>query len=110
MRMRRIVGVIVCLFSLAVAANVAAQSGNGSLRGTVVDEQGAAMPGVSITATSPEAISPGTAVTDGEGAYRLLNLPPGTYTITAELPGFAVYRREGVLVRTGSNFQLDDIR
>jgi hypothetical protein len=88
---------------------VAAQSGNGSLRGTVVDEQGAAMPGVTVTAVSPEAISPGTAVTDGQGAYRLLNLSPGTYTVTAELPGFAVYRREGVLVRTGSNFQLEDI-
>jgi len=109
MRMRKVVGVIACLFSLTVAANVVAQSGNGSLRGTVVDEQGAAMPGVSITATSPEAISPGTAMTDGTGAYRLMNLPPGTYTITAELPGFAVYRREGVLLRAGSNFQLDDI-
>jgi hypothetical protein len=94
---------------LAFAVGVGAQSGNGSLRGTVVDEQGAAMPGVTVTATSPEAISPGVAVTDGEGAYRIPNLPPGTYVITAELTGFAVYRREGVLVRTGSNFQLEDI-
>jgi hypothetical protein len=100
---------LACFWVLAVVANVAAQSGNGSLRGTVLDEQGAAMPGVTITATSPAAITPGTAVTDGRGAYRIANLPPGTYTLTAELPGFLVFRREGILLRASANFQIDDM-
>ncbi|MPZ21476.1 MAG: hypothetical protein GEV06_26840, partial [Luteitalea sp.] len=57
-----------------------AQTGAGGLRGYVRDEQGGALPGVTVTATSPEMIGPATAVTDGEGYYRLINLAPGTYT------------------------------
>jgi hypothetical protein len=85
---------------------VAAQN-NGSLRGTVVDEQGAAMPGVTVMATSPAALTPGTDVTDAQGAYRIANLPPGEYTLVAELPGFSVYRREGILLRAAANFQVE---
>ena len=55
-----------------------AQGGDGSLRGTVKDEQGAAMPGVTVTATSPALLTPSVAVTDDEGSYRVINLPPGT--------------------------------
>jgi hypothetical protein len=110
MKMRRVIPLLACVLSLAMAAGAAAQSGGtGSLRGTVVDEQGAAMPGVTITATSPEAITPGAAVTDEVGNWRIINLPPATYTITAELPGFAVFRREGVILRAGANFQIEDI-
>jgi hypothetical protein len=100
---------LACLSSLLLAANVAAQSGAGSLSGSVVDEQGAAMPGVTVTATAPEALVPGMAVTDGTGSYRIGNLAPGTYTVTAELPGFAVFRREGILLRAGANLQVEDI-
>jgi hypothetical protein len=107
MRMRTSVAALACLCALLVATSVAAQGGNGSLRGTVVDEQGAAMPGVTVTATSPAALAPGTDVTDAEGNYRITNLPPGEYTVTAELPGFAVYRRENVLLRASANFQIE---
>jgi len=107
MRTRTSVALGACLCALLFAANAAAQSGNGSLRGTIVDEQGAAMPGVTITATSPAALKPGLDVTDGEGAYRIINLPPGTYTLTAELPGFSVLRREGILLRASANFQVE---
>ena len=84
-----------------------AQTGAGGFRGTVKDEQGGALPGVTVTATSPEARVPAEAVTDGEGNYRLLNLPPGTYTMTAELSGFSVYKREGLLLRAGATFRVD---
>ena len=57
------------------------------------------MPGVTITATSPALISPSVAVTESDGSYRLVNLPPGTYALQAELPGFSTFRREGVLLR-----------
>ena len=68
---------LACLFSVALSANAAAQSGDGSLRGIVNDESGAAIPGVTVTATSPQAISPTVAVTDETGEYRLTNLAPG---------------------------------
>jgi hypothetical protein len=99
--------VLSVLFALTTAANAGAQGGNGSLRGTVKDEQGAAMPGVTITATSPALLVPSIAISDEEGSYRVINLPPGEYAIAAELTGFSVFRREGIVLRAGANFQVD---
>jgi len=84
-----------------------AQSGDGNLVGYVKDEQGGVLPGVTVTARGAELIRPVTAVTDNAGYYRLLNLPPGTYTVTAQLPGFAIYKREAILMRAGSTFSVD---
>jgi len=75
---------LACLFSVALPANAAAQGGDGSLRGIVTDESGAAMPGVTVTATSPQAIAPAVAVTDASGEYRLTNLAPGSYTFNVK--------------------------
>ena len=92
-----------------MVAQVAAQTANGSLRGTVRDEQGGVLPGVTVTARSPQALTPGVAVTDATGEFRIPNLPPGTYTLTAELTGFAVFNLEGILLRAGANFQVQDM-
>ena len=89
------------------ASPALAQTGDGNLRGYVKDESGAILPGVSVTATSPELLAPVVAVTDGTGLYRLNNLPPGAYVITAELTGFSTVRREGILVRAGATFSID---
>ncbi len=104
---RRLAVSWVLLFSLATAAEVAAQGGDGALRGSVKDSQGGALPGVTVTATSPVLFGPSVTITDGSGNYRLINLPPGTFTVTAELAGFAAHPREGILLRAGSNFQVD---
>ena len=89
------------------ASEAAAQVGDGSLSGTVRDEQQGALPGVMITATSDQLITPRTAVTDASGTYRLGNLPPGEYTLTGELTGFAVYKQEGIRLRAAANFGVD---
>jgi carboxypeptidase family protein len=104
---KRIVVTLVGLLILANATHAAAQGGDGGLRGTVKDNQGGVLPGVTITARSPEVISPASALTDESGNYRLVNLPPGTYTVTAELSGFAGFKREGILLRAGATFQVD---
>mgnify|MGYP002630413794 CR=1 FL=1 len=97
-----------CLVSVFAFASAAfAQSGLGGLRGAVVDQQGAGLPGVTITASSPDVLRPQTDVTNERGEYRLNNLPPGSYTLTADLPGFASFRREGILVRVGATFAVD---
>ena len=97
------------VLGLVIVPEISAQSGNGSLRGKIVDEQGAAMPGATVTATSPQALTPVVAVTDGAGEYRLANLPPGTYTLKVELAGFSIVIREGILLRAAANFQVDEL-
>ena len=93
---------------LALSASSAfAQSGGGSLRGYIKDESGAVLPGVTITATSTELIKPAVNVTDETGLYRLNDLPPGNYVLSAELAGFATTRRENILVRAGATFSVD---
>ena len=78
-----------------------------SLRGYVKDDQGAVLPGVTVVATSPTMIQSASAVTDETGYYRVINLPPGDYTVSAELQGFAPFKREGILLRAAVNFQVD---
>ena len=84
-----------------------AQTGDGSLRGYVKDEQGGVLPGVTVTGTSPALQAPVVGVTDSTGYYRLNNLPPGTFTVAAELAGFSTTRREGIVIRAGLTFTVD---
>ena len=57
------------------------------------------LPGVTVEASSPALIEKvRTVTTDGTGLYRIINLPPGSYTVTFSLSGFGVMRREGVQV------------
>ena len=68
-----------------------------AVTGTVQDSSGAVLPGVTVEVSSPVLIERvRVAVTDSTGRYRLINLPAGTYTLTAELPGFNAVRREGI--------------
>ena len=103
----RILGAFALLGCVLTSIPATAQSGQGNLNGYVKDEQGGVLPGVSITATGPELLTPVVAVTDSAGYYRLQNLPPGTLTLSAELAGFATFRREGILMRAGSTFTID---
>ncbi|MBE3123182.1 MAG: TonB-dependent receptor, partial [Planctomycetes bacterium] len=93
---------------LVVAAPATAQiSVGGSVRGTVSDAQGGVLPGVTVTATSPSAVRPSMVVTDARGYYRLTDLQPGSYVLTAELSGFAKYERRGVELRVALNIAVD---
>jgi hypothetical protein len=104
--MRRAKRMFVCVLIGAALAAIEAgaqTTASGAIRGTVTDEQGAAVPGVLITATSETVPGLFTATTDGEGQYRLLELPPGDYAVLAELSGFAKVVRSPVVVRAGLN-------
>jgi carboxypeptidase family protein len=68
-----------------------------AVAGIVKDSSGAVLPGVSVEATSPALIEKSrTVVTDSTGQYRIVDLKPGTYSVTFTLSGFATVRREGV--------------
>ena len=80
---------IVLLPSIALA--------QGTLTGTVKDGSGAVLPGVTVEASSPALIEKTrSAVTDGSGQYRIIDLRPGTYALTFTLPGFNTVKREGI--------------
>ena len=80
---RRAPLVLVFLQFMAVAAF------GQTIAGTVRDDTGAVMPGVTVEASSPALIEKTrTAVTDGAGQYKIVNLSPGVYTVTFTLPGF----------------------
>src|SRR6476660_2432097 len=71
-----------------------------SITGVVRDTSGAVLPGVTVEAASPALIERVcSTVTDSQGRYRIVDLRPGTYTITFALTGFTTSRREGLELR-----------
>ncbi|HEY7288363.1 MAG TPA: carboxypeptidase-like regulatory domain-containing protein, partial [Vicinamibacterales bacterium] len=91
--------------SLAFTSTAFAQGGGasttGSINGKVADSSSAVLPGVTVTVSSPSLMGVQTAVTDGGGNYRFPALPPGTYTVTFELPGFNTLKRENIQIAMG---------
>ena len=78
------------------------------LSGEVKDTTGAVLPGVTVEAASPALTEKvRTAVTDGSGRYRIESLPPGSYTVTFSLGGFAPVKRD--LMVTGSGVTTIDM-
>jgi hypothetical protein len=74
----------------------------GSIVGNVTDAQGAATPGVTLTATNTGTGLKVETVTDDTGAYAFRNLLPGTYDVVASLPGFREHQEKGVAVTAGN--------
>ncbi len=97
--------------SLAATPAVFAQGGGasstGTIQGRVTDAQGAVLPGVTVTATSPALLGTQSAVTSDTGSYRFPAVPPGTYTLTYELIGFNSIRREGIQITLGFTANLN---
>ena len=90
---------------LAMATSAFAQGGGasstGTIQGRLTDAQGAVLPGVTVTATSPSMPGVQTAVSSETGNYRFPAIPPGTYALTYELSGFNKLIRDGVEIRLG---------
>ena len=84
-----------------VGVDAFAQQTTGTVLGRVLDAQGGAIPGATVTATSPSTGFSRTVVSDTEGAYRLSALPVGQFDINVELSGFSSVDRKGVVVNVG---------
>jgi hypothetical protein len=87
----------------AVAAPSSAQVSTGRIDTTVADSTGAVLPGVTVDIAGPQKQM---AVTDATGEAHFLNLPPGTYTVTAKLSGFSDYFNKNIVVATGASVPL----
>ena len=86
---------------LALPAAAAAQQASG-IAGIARDTSGGVLPGVTVEAASPALIEKvRTGVTDSEGRYNIVDLRPGTYTVTFTLAGFNIFKREGILLSAG---------
>ena len=94
------------LWVLAVAGPVSAQT-TGSVSGTVKDESGGALPGVTITIQNLDTRATRGTSSDGSGTYELALLPPGRYRITAELPGFRTEERSDFTLQVSQNLRFD---
>jgi len=91
-----------CLTLVCVLLLPATALAQASLTGTVRDASGGVLPGVTVEASSPALIEKTrTAVTDGTGQWRIVDLRPGTYSLVFTLPGFSTVRRDGIEL-TGS--------
>ena len=90
----RAAGVLVLLIGILLSPSVYAQITQGRLNGLVSDTQGAVLPGVTVTATSPSLLGAQTTVTQADGKFLFPALPSGTYKLLFELPGFQKLTRE----------------
>jgi hypothetical protein len=96
---RRIVFVLLLPLVL-IPASSDAQQFKASVTGTVVDSQGAMIPGVTVTVTNTDTNVAGESVSDSSGAFAVKDVVPGKYRITATLPGFKTFVREGIVLHT----------
>ncbi|MFO8080989.1 MAG: carboxypeptidase-like regulatory domain-containing protein [Armatimonadota bacterium] len=92
---------------LLLSEFVYAQESTGRIVGTVNDDQGTPLPGVAISATSPNLVGEATAITAGDGSYRLLALPPGQYQLVCTLSGFKTVVREDIILQSEQTVTLD---
>ena len=96
---------LLVLAAVLTAAPAPAQEQTGDLAGTVRDGAGQPLPGVTIAVSGLGA--PRVAVTDSGGGFRMLNLSPGTYALTAELEGFSKLESSDVGIRLGQTTRLE---
>src|SRR5689334_21840953 len=97
------------LLFVFVAGSIFAQTevGGAALNGTVTDPSRAAISGARIVITSTETGFSRQTATTGAGLYTFLGIPVGSYTLTADAPGFKTLRRENVRLTVGAALTID---
>jgi len=98
--MRRMVRFALIAMLVAIASPVPARAQGtsaGAIAGTARDASGGVLPGVTVEASSPALIEKSrTTITDDQGEYKIIELRPGTYSVTFTLPGFNTFKRDGL--------------
>jgi outer membrane receptor protein involved in Fe transport len=105
--MLRIFTAFILSFALGSSAFAQSTAINGTIEGTVKDEQGALLPGVTVTVTNIDTGEQRVAVTNESGLYRAPLLSLGTYRVSAELQGFKKFEQTGVSLRAGQTAVID---
>jgi hypothetical protein len=98
---------LIVVFCAILAVPALAQQTTGNITGRVTDQQGGALPGVTVTATQASTGLNRTTTTDGEGLFRLTGLPIGNINLTMEMAGFATLARKDLVLNVSSTLNLD---
>ncbi|MEW5899864.1 MAG: TonB-dependent receptor [Acidobacteriota bacterium] len=110
MRTEKFIPLVLLLAVLVLTAGafLEAQRLTGTIRGTVKDENGEPLPGVTVEVKSAALIGgPQTALTTASGTFVFPVLPPGTYTVSFTMPGFQGTERDKIIVSVGKTATLD---
>jgi hypothetical protein len=92
---------------ILIGGMLLAQAPTGRIIGTVLDDQGTPLPGVTVEATSPKLIGVSAVMTDENGVYRIFALPPGIYEIKYTLQAFNTIIRQGIVVKLEQTITVD---
>jgi hypothetical protein len=96
---------------LALASTSFADRLTGSLKGRITDKQGYPLPGAFIYVSSPALLGVQNYITADTGSYAFIQLPPGTYKVTVEMPGFKTVNVDNLRMNVGKalglNFKLE---
>jgi hypothetical protein len=101
MKVRYRIGLMLAVALLLIAPMAVAQT-TGTIEGTVVDQNGGALPGVTVEATSPALQGSRTATTGSDGRFRFVNVPPGQYKVTGNLSGFGTVQKTATVPLDGT--------
>jgi hypothetical protein len=99
---RRFGGAVLFVVALTLSSTAFGQSTFATVTGTVEDSSGGVLPGTTITVTNQQTGLQRTSVTGERGAYRITELPPGRYTVRAELAGFATQEQRELQLALGA--------
>src|ERR1041385_3370445 len=91
---------------LGMRISMFAQAPTATIKGRVTDQTGAVIPQATVTASSPDGRA-ATATTNGEGAFEIRALAPGSYTVTVGAKGVAQFHKDGVILEAGQSQTLN---
>jgi hypothetical protein len=97
---------VLCVCGVLAATSAFGQQ-RGSINGKVLDPDGLALPGATVTVTNQSTGFTRSVVTAETGAYAVPNLEPGTYTVAVEMPSFATLKRADLVLTAGSEVSLE---
>src|SRR5689334_11363782 len=95
--------IMACVTVVSIGALAQSQANSGNIEGRVVDPNGAAVAGATVTATNQQTGLEKSATTNDEGGFSIILLPPGTYTVKTSASGFSQSEVKDVTVTVGSH-------
>ena len=107
-----LVATCVLAFALSFVAVIPARAQSvmeGKITGTVTDDKGEALPGATVELTGPSIMGKRAVTSSAKGVYVFLNVPPGTFTITASMPSFKKWVQESIILGAGKVIEINPV-